>query len=265
MEKKPWSASATKNVARVVGVAPAKPPTNTPSVKPVQVSKNVIGGVPGATTAPKPVMSFGTLSKPATGPATGPAPSATTTLPAPKPAKKTAADFFKKVIPEVDKNQTTPPTQTSKRPASSLEGAHRLKNTANAPSHTLRSAGGETWQDPTPADWDPSKLLLHSTNFIDEFRIFVGNLGPEVTDTILQQGFSRFASLSKVRVVRDRHSNKSKGYGFVSFKEGADFLVALKEMNGKYVGSRPVKLKKSDWADKTSTETDHQQSKRHKK
>jgi hypothetical protein len=91
-----------------------------------------------------------------------------------------------------------------------------------APAHTLRAAAGEVWQDPTLADWDPN-----------DFRIFVGDLGPEVTDMMLQQAFSRFGSLTKYRIIRDRKSSKSKGYGFVGFKEPQDFLAAIREMNGK--------------------------------
>lgn len=37
------------------------------------------------------------------------------------------------------------------------------------------------------------------------------------------------------------------GYGFVQFSQSEDFLKALKEMQGKYIGNRPIKLKKSEW------------------
>ena len=52
------------------------------------------------------------------------------------------------------------------------------------------------------------------------------------------------------RVVRDRRTGKTRGYGFVSFSNSKDFLSALKEMNGKYVGNRPVKVTKSSWKDR---------------
>ena len=52
------------------------------------------------------------------------------------------------------------------------------------------------------------------------------------------------------KVVRDKRSNKTKGYGFVSFKSPDDFTKAIKEMNGRYVGSRPIKLSKSNWKDR---------------
>ena len=67
---------------------------------------------------------------------------------------------------------------------------------------------------------------------------------------VLTRTFSRYSSFQKARVVRDKRSNKSKGYGFVSFKDPADFTRAIKELNGKYVGSRPIKLSKSNWKDR---------------
>jgi len=51
-------------------------------------------------------------------------------------------------------------------------------------------------------------------------------------------------------VLRDRGTGKSRGYGFVSFLDPLEGLKALREMNGKYVGSRPVKLRKCDWKER---------------
>ncbi|KAJ3414642.1 hypothetical protein HDV05_006283 [Chytridiales sp. JEL 0842] len=105
----------------------------------------------------------------------------------------------------------------------------------------LRAAGGEVWEDPTLQEWDR-----------DDFRIFCGDLGNEVNDDLLQKAFSKYPSLQKVKVVRDKKTLKSKGYGFVSFKDPNDFVKALKEMNGKYVGNRPIKLRKSTWDERNA-------------
>jgi RNA recognition motif-containing protein len=98
----------------------------------------------------------------------------------------------------------------------------------------VRSGGGQTWQDPSLLEWDPS-----------HFRIFVGNLAGEVTDESLLKAFSKFSSVQKARVVRDKRTTKSKGYGFVSFKDGEEYFLAAREMNGKYIGSHPVIIRKS--------------------
>ena len=69
--------------------------------------------------------------------------------------------------------------------------------------------------------------------FSDDFRVFCGDLGNEVTDEILTRTFSKYPSLLKAKVVRDKKTNKSKGYGFLSFKDPNDFVKAMREMNGK--------------------------------
>lgn len=98
----------------------------------------------------------------------------------------------------------------------------------------VRSGGGTSWQDSSLLEWDPA-----------HFRIFVGNLAGEVTDESLLKAFSRWPSVVKARVVRDKRTTKSKGFGFVSFRDGDDFFQAAREMNGKYIGSHPVLIKRS--------------------
>ncbi|VUC33829.1 unnamed protein product [Clonostachys rosea] len=98
----------------------------------------------------------------------------------------------------------------------------------------VREGGGEKWTDDTLLEWDQSHL-----------RLFVGNLAGETTDDSLFKAFSRWGSLQKSRVVRDKRTNKSKGYGFVSFSDADDFFQAAKEMNGKYIQSHPVVVRKA--------------------
>lgn len=62
---------------------------------------------------------------------------------------------------------------------------------------------------------------------------------------MLRSAFSKYSSFQKARVIREKKTAKSKGYGFVSFGDASDYVKALKEMNGKYIGSRPCKLSKS--------------------
>jgi RNA recognition motif-containing protein len=100
----------------------------------------------------------------------------------------------------------------------------------------VRMAGGKVWTDDTLADWAEG-----------DYRIFVGDLGNEVGDETLYKAFAHFASLDKAKVIRDKITGKSKGYGFVSLLDPIEFLRALKEMNGSYIGNRPCKLKKSNW------------------
>ncbi|KAM0286961.1 hypothetical protein ACHAQH_000645 [Verticillium albo-atrum] len=99
----------------------------------------------------------------------------------------------------------------------------------------VREGGGKKWTDDTLVGWDPSHL-----------RLFVGNLAGEVTDESLLKAFSRWTSVAKARVVRDKRTSKSKGFGFVAFSDADDFFQAAKEMNGKYIQSHPVVVRKAN-------------------
>jgi hypothetical protein len=105
------------------------------------------------------------------------------------------------------------------------------------------SPKGEVWRDESLSEWPD-----------DDYRIFAGDIGNEVTDELLAHAFSQYPSMQKAKVVRNSHTNKSKGYGFISFSDPYDFAKALREMNGKYIGNRPAKLKKSKWQEKNINE-----------
>lgn len=66
-----------------------------------------------------------------------------------------------------------------------------------------RAAAGQKWYDATLSEWPEN-----------DFRIFVGDMGNEVNDDILTKAFTKYASFQKAKIVRDKHSNKSKGMIF---------------------------------------------------
>ena len=68
---------------------------------------------------------------------------------------------------------------------------------------------------------------------------------------MLANAFKKYPSFAKAKVVRDKKTLKSKGFGFVSLMSQDDYIKAMREMQGKYVGNRPIRLKKSDWVDKS--------------
>lgn len=71
-----------------------------------------------------------------------------------------------------------------------------------------------------------------------------------MTDDLLTRAFGKYASFAKAKLIRDKFTGKSKGFGFVSFLDPFDAIKCLREMHGKYVGNRPVKLTKSKWQDR---------------
>jgi nucleolysin TIA-1/TIAR len=77
------------------------------------------------------------------------------------------------------------------------------------------------------------------------FHIFVGDLSNEVNDEILHQAFSIFGTISEARVMWDMKTGRSRGYGFVAFRDRADAEKALNSMDGEWLGSRAIRC---NWA-----------------
>ncbi|GAA5998172.1 uncharacterized protein JCM10292_002372 [Rhodotorula paludigena] len=119
--------------------------------------------------------------------------------------------------------------------ANSKKAIAQVGNKGKARTTVLRKGGGEVWEDQSLLEWDPN-----------HFRLFIGDLDPAISDDAFKAAFSeRYPSFVKSKVIRDKYTNKGKGFGFVSYSDPEDFLKAWKDMNGKYVGTRPVTIKKA--------------------
>ena len=117
----------------------------------------------------------------------------------------------------------------------------------------VRKGGGETWEDPTLLEWG------------NHHRLFIGNLAGEVTDESLLKAFSKYPSVQKARVVRDKRTTKSKGFGFVSLADADEYFQAAKEMQGKYIGSHPVLVRRAETEIKATNKRDDRGKKNGKK
>lgn len=76
-----------------------------------------------------------------------------------------------------------------------------------------------------------------------EFSIFVGDLGPEVTEYVLVALFqARYTSCKSAKIMTDANTGQSRGYGFVRFGDENDQQRALGDMQGVYCGNRPMRI-----------------------
>ncbi|KAM5588666.1 hypothetical protein ABKV19_006900 [Rosa sericea] len=76
-----------------------------------------------------------------------------------------------------------------------------------------------------------------------DYTIFVGDLAVDVTDYMLQEIFkARYPSCKGAKVVIDRLTGRTKGYGFVKFGDESEQLRAMTEMNGVVCSSRPMRI-----------------------
>lgn len=71
-------------------------------------------------------------------------------------------------------------------------------------------------------------------------NIYVGNLPFEVTDEELEAAFTEFGEVSSARVIIDRFSGRSRGFGFVEMPTDSEGEAAIAAMNGKEMMGRPL-------------------------
>ena len=71
-------------------------------------------------------------------------------------------------------------------------------------------------------------------------KLYVGNLSYSVNDQSLHQNFSDFGTVSSAKVMMDRDSGRSKGFGFVEMSSDAEAQAAIGGMNGKSVDGRDM-------------------------
>ncbi|MFQ5506719.1 MAG: RNA recognition motif domain-containing protein, partial [Planctomycetota bacterium] len=74
-------------------------------------------------------------------------------------------------------------------------------------------------------------------------RIFVGNLSYQVTDEDLHESFAPFGEIAFSRVILDRDSGKSRGFGFVEFLQEEAGKEAIKSLANKELKGRPLRLR----------------------
>ncbi|CAI2346108.1 unnamed protein product [Caenorhabditis sp. 36 PRJEB53466] len=77
------------------------------------------------------------------------------------------------------------------------------------------------------------------------FHVFVGDLSSEVDNQKLREAFLPFGDVSDAKVIRDTNTNKSKGYGFVSYPKREEAERAIEQMNGQWLGRRTIR---TNWA-----------------
>jgi RNA recognition motif-containing protein len=72
------------------------------------------------------------------------------------------------------------------------------------------------------------------------YKLFVGGLPFATTSEELEQVFAEFGTVASAKVITDRDTGRSKGFGFVEFENDDEGKKAESEMNGKEVGGRTV-------------------------
>ena len=73
-------------------------------------------------------------------------------------------------------------------------------------------------------------------------KLYVGNLGFDVSDSDLQQLFAGHGTVDSATVINDRSTGQSKGFGFVEMSSDTEAAAAMAALDGTELGGRTIKV-----------------------
>jgi len=76
-------------------------------------------------------------------------------------------------------------------------------------------------------------------------NIYVGNISFDTRDEDLATAFREFGQVDSARVITDRYSGRSRGFGFVEMADSSEAQAAIEALNGKELGGRVVTVNES--------------------
>ena len=77
-------------------------------------------------------------------------------------------------------------------------------------------------------------------------NMYIGNLAHDVTEDDLRNAFSEFGEVSSVKIIIDKFSGRSKGFGFVEMPSNSEADQAIKALNGKVFNGRSIKVNQAE-------------------
>lgn len=118
----------------------------------------------------------------------------------------------------------------------SRAGAERVLQTFNG---TIMPNGGQNFR----LNWATFSSGERRHDDSPDYTIFVGDLATDVTDYHLTEVFrTRYSSVKGAKVVIDRLTGRTKGYGFVRFADEGEQMRAMTEMQGVLCSTRPMRI-----------------------
>ncbi|XP_036608207.1 RNA-binding motif protein, X chromosome-like [Trichosurus vulpecula] len=76
-------------------------------------------------------------------------------------------------------------------------------------------------------------------------KLFIGGLNTETNEKDLESVFGKYGRIVEVLLMKDRETNKSRGFAFVTFENPADAKDAARDMNGKSLDGKPIKVEQA--------------------
>ena len=73
-------------------------------------------------------------------------------------------------------------------------------------------------------------------------NIYAGNLNYGLTEEELEEVFAKFGEVTSVKIIRDKYTDQSKGFGFIEMADDAEAQKAIDELNGTEVKGRELRV-----------------------
>ena len=73
-------------------------------------------------------------------------------------------------------------------------------------------------------------------------NIYVGNLSYAMSESELRDAFGAFGEVSSVKILIDRETGRSRGFGFVEMPNQSEAETAITQLNGKELGGRALRI-----------------------
>jgi len=83
-------------------------------------------------------------------------------------------------------------------------------------------------------------------------NIYIGNLSYNTTEDTLKSLFAEFGDIESIKVIKDRFSGRSKGFGFIEMPSNSEADQAIKALNGNRIDGNHIKVKPADSGGKKS-------------
>lgn len=84
-------------------------------------------------------------------------------------------------------------------------------------------------------------------------KIYVGNLGFTITNDALSEKFAQYGTVNSAKVILDRDTNRSKGFGFVEMSSPAEASKAISALNGSDFDGRQMNVSEAKPMEKRET------------
>jgi RNA recognition motif-containing protein len=76
-------------------------------------------------------------------------------------------------------------------------------------------------------------------------NIYIGNLDEKIQDNHLKEAFQEYGTVSSAKVIRDKYSGLTKGFGFIEMPDASEAVNAIKTLNGGTWEGKTIKVNKA--------------------